>query len=85
MQYLHDVLAVVNHMWRLLFTADGVVLLYRLHVLLLLALLLIYVFSPLDLIPEAVFGVLGYLDDIVILFAVLSYASQIYRHYVTNT
>lgn len=83
-QYLSDIPLILGHLLRLTFTADGIALLYRLHILLLLLLLVLYLFSPLDLIPEAVFGAVGLLDDIIILIAVAAYASQLYRHYVTN-
>ena len=56
---MYDVPVIMRHVWRLLFTAEGVALLYRLHVLLLLFLLALYLLSPLDLIPETVFGILG--------------------------
>ena len=82
LHYLYDVPIIAGHIWHLLFTVQGVVLLYRLHILLLLLLLLLYLLSPLDLIPEALFGALGLLDDLVILIAVVSYATLLYRHYI---
>jgi hypothetical protein len=83
-QYLYDIPLILGHVWRLLFTAEGVALLCRLHILLLLLFLVLYLFSPLDLIPEAVFGALGLLDDLIILVAVATYVSQLYRNYITN-
>ena len=84
LQYLYDTPVILGHVWRLLFTAEGVVLPCRLHILLLLLLVVLYLFSPLDLIPEAVFGVLGLVDDIIILVAVVAYTAQLYLHYITN-
>ena len=84
MQYLYDIPLILGHVWRLLFTAEGIALLCRLHILLLLLLSVLYLLSPLDLIPEAVFGALGLLDDLIILVAVATYASQLYRNYITN-
>ncbi|CAI8013774.1 E3 ubiquitin-protein ligase RNF170 [Geodia barretti] len=83
-QYLYDIPLILGHVWRLLFTAEGIALLCRLHILLLLLLSVLYLLSPLDLIPEAVFGALGLLDDLIILVAVATYASQLYRNYITN-
>lgn len=60
-------------------------LLYRLHILLLLLLLLLYLLLPFDLVPEAVFGALGLLDDLVVIVAVVSYATLLYRHYVMHS
>ena len=85
LHYVYDVPVIAGHVWRLLFTVQGIVLLYRLHILLLLLLLLLYVLSPLDLIPEAAFGAVGLLDDVVILVAVVSYASLLYRHFITHS
>lgn len=85
MHYLYDVPVIAGHIWRLLFSVQGIVLLYRLHILLLLLLLLLYLLSPLDLVPEAIFGALGLLDDLVILVAVVSYAALLYRHHVMHS
>ena len=84
LQYISDMPVIAGHVWRLLFTMQGIVLLCRLHILLLLLLLILYLLSPLDLIPEALFGVLGLLDDFIILVSVVSYASVLYRHYITQ-
>ena len=84
LHYVYDIPVIVSHVWRLLFTVQGVLLLYRLHILLLLLLLLLYLLSPLDLVPESVFGVMGLLDDLVILVAVFSYVSLLYRNYITQ-
>ena len=82
---MYDMPVIAGHVWRLLFTVRGIVLLYRLHILLLLLLLLLYLLSPLDLIPEAVFGAIGLLDDLIILVAIVSYASLLYRHFITHS
>lgn len=85
LQYIYDIPVIAGHIWRLLFTTQGIVLLCRLHILLLLLLLILYLLSPLDLIPEALFGVLGLLDDFIVLVSVVSYISLLYRHYITQT
>lgn len=84
LQYLCDVPVIISHVWRLLFTAEGVALLYRLHILLLLFLFALYLLSPLDLIPEAIFGIVGLLDDIVILVAIVTYVALLYQHHITH-
>ena len=71
-------------MWRHLFTVQGLVVLHKLHVLLIVVFLCLYLISPLDIIPEAVFGVLGLVDDLVILLGVVAYVSVIYRLHVTR-
>ena len=63
---------------------QGLVVLHKLHVLLIVVFLCLYLISPLDIIPEAVFGVLGLVDDLVILLGVVAYVSVIYRLHVTR-
>jgi RING finger protein 170 len=43
-----------------------------------------YVLSPFDIIPEAAFGLLGYVDDILVVFLLVIYATMIYRQAVIN-
>ncbi|MCP9261896.1 E3 ubiquitin-protein ligase [Dirofilaria immitis] len=39
----------------------------------------VYILSPFDILPEAVFGILGMVDDIFIVFVVLVYATILFR------
>lgn len=84
LHYLYDVPTLLRHIWRNLFTLQGLVMLYKLHILFILLLLLLYFLSPLDLIPEAVFGILGFIDDFVIIMGVLVYISLIFRAHIAN-
>ena len=59
--------------------ASAIPLLFRTHFLLSLVGTLLYVFSPFDLLPELVFGVLGLVDDALIIVAVCVFAAGIYR------
>ena len=77
--YLYDVPILLRHLWRELFTIRGLVIIRRLHLLLILVLIVVYLVSPLDLLPEAVFGVLGLLDDVIIIVGTLVYISLVYR------
>ena len=40
---------------------------------------MIYLISPIDLIPEAIFGPIGLIDDIISIIAVFVYIAGIYR------
>lgn len=84
MHYLYDVPTLLRHLWRELFTIRGLVLIRQLHLAVIMLLILVYVFSPLDLLPEAVFGILGLIDDIVIIIGTLVYISLIYRLFITR-
>jgi RING finger protein 170 len=44
----------------------------------------IYLISPIDFIPEAVFGIVGYFDDLVFVFSTLMYLSSVYRGIIAN-
>ena len=45
---------------------------------------LLYLLSPFDIIPEAAFGLIGILDDLVIITLFLLYASILYRNFVVQ-
>lgn len=84
MHYIYDVPVLLRHMWRGLFTVRGLVVLHKLHLIFILLLIVIYLLSPFDLLPEAVLGVIGLLDDVIILLGALVYISVVYRAYVAN-
>lgn len=46
--------------------------------------LFLYVVSPIDLIPEAIFGIFGLVDDLFAVVYMLLYATGVYRVYVAN-
>ena len=79
MHYIYDIPALLRHLVRELFTVRGLILIRRLHLVLILVLLVVYLILPLDLLPEAVFGVLGLLDDLIIIVGTLVYISLVYR------
>ncbi len=84
MHYLYDVPTILTHMWRNLFTVQGLVLIYRLHILLIIAIVALYLISPFDLLPEVVLGAVGLLDDVLILTCGLVYITILYRAHVAN-
>lgn len=45
---------------------------------------IMYLISPLDLIPEAVFGVLGLLDDVFVVLLLAIYVTMIYRRFLAD-
>ncbi|KAG0591313.1 hypothetical protein KC19_1G165800 [Ceratodon purpureus] len=54
-------------------------LVHRTRILFFLVLLAVYVFSPLDVIPEGVLGLVGLLDDLLVIIMVLFYLAMLYR------
>ena len=59
-------------------------LLFRSHFVLSVLGSMLYVFSPFDLLPELVFGVLGYVDDALILVAVSVVLAGLYRAFTVQ-
>jgi len=62
-------------------TLGGVVYMLRIRIVLCFVAAIMYLVSPLDLIPEAFFGILGLLDDMFVLLLLALYVSIIYRRY----
>lgn len=44
----------------------------------------IYFISPIDVVPEFIFGLIGMIDDVLAVFAVVVYLATEYRHYIVN-
>jgi len=82
MDYLRDAPVLLRHLWHRLFTMGGLMLIFRLRILLCFAAMFLYVLSPLDILPEAVFGLLGIMDDLFIVGMALFYVMALYRHYI---
>jgi len=59
--------------------------LWRLRIIVLLICVVLYLLSPLDLLPEAVMGLFGLFDDLLVLLIVLIYCLVAYRQVVVNT
>lgn len=57
---------------------------HRLHILVVLAFIIIYLLLPTDLLPEAALGIMGLFDDLLIIIGALVYITLIYRAHVTN-
>eukprot|EP00052_Salpingoeca_macrocollata_P032197 m.324480 g.324480 ORF g.324480 m.324480 type:complete len:216 (+) comp33501_c0_seq1:51-698(+) len=66
---------------RLLLSVD-MPLIFRMHVSLTLLSAVLYTLLPVDLLPEAILGVLGLLDDLIIVLAALLYVGSLYRSFV---
>ena len=50
-----------------------------LWILALFVIVLVYFISPVDLIPELVFGKIGYIDDVGSILVALVYVAHVYR------
>lgn len=54
-------------------------LVHRTRIIIYLILLAFYVFSPLDILPEGIFGFIGLLDDFLVMLLVLFHLAAMYR------
>ncbi|XP_022101702.1 E3 ubiquitin-protein ligase RNF170-like isoform X2 [Acanthaster planci] len=82
MDYIHDLPTLLRHAIREFFTLSGLVWMFRIRIIVCFCAALLYFISPLDIIPEAVFGILGFLDDLLILLLLLIYVTIIYRGFI---
>ncbi|PSN46715.1 E3 ubiquitin-protein ligase [Blattella germanica] len=81
---IRDMPTLLRHLWNEFFSVGGLVAMFRVRICLCLVAAILYLFLPLDIIPEAVFGIVGFLDDIFVLFVLVIYISIIYRRLVSN-
>ena len=79
LDYLRDLPTLLRHAYNEFFTVGGLVWMFRLRVLVVLFAAFVYLISPLDIIPEAALGMLGLLDDFIILLLFLIYITLVYR------
>ncbi|XP_040273329.1 E3 ubiquitin-protein ligase RNF170 [Bufo bufo] len=79
-----DLPTLLRHAFREMFSVGGLFRMFRIRIVLCLLGALFYLVSPLDIIPEAVFGILGFMDDLFVIFLLLIYISIMYREVVTQ-
>ena len=84
MDYLRDLPTLLRHAFSEFFSVGGLIWMFRVRIIAIFLAALFYFISPLDIIPEAVFGILGFLDDLFVLLLLAIYISIIYRNYVQS-
>ena len=83
-EHIRDLPVLLRHLWSFIWTGEGLTWLFRLRIYTLGAMAGVYLLSPFDIVPEAVFGIIGILDDIIILALFLLYAGILYRNFVVD-
>ncbi|XP_042227128.1 E3 ubiquitin-protein ligase RNF170-like isoform X2 [Homarus americanus] len=81
---LQDLPTILRHIWAELFTWRGVEMLSRFRVLFCIITAVLYAITPIDLIPEAFLGLLGLIDDVVVIAFLMIQVSVVYRTVVAN-
>ncbi|XP_076867489.1 E3 ubiquitin-protein ligase RNF170 [Brachyhypopomus gauderio] len=84
MERLRDVPTLLRHAFREMFSVGGLFWMFRIRILLCLVGALTYLASPLDFVPEALFGLLGFMDDFFVILLLFIYISIMYREVVTQ-
>ncbi|KPP63804.1 E3 ubiquitin-protein ligase RNF170-like [Scleropages formosus] len=84
MDRLRDVPTLLRHAFREMFSVGGLFWMFRVRILLCLVGAVTYLASPLDFIPEALFGLLGFMDDLFVILLLFIYISIMYREVVTQ-
>lgn len=80
--YFTDIPLMVYHMWCEATGRTGLLLFCRMQVIIAVLACFMYICLPFDIIPESVYGVVGIVDDFIILLTVLVYLSFLYRSIV---
>lgn len=83
-EWIHDAPTLLRHFFQDLVSPRGIMQLWRLRIIVMLICVVLYLLSPLDLLPEAVLGLFGFFDDLLILLIVLMYCIFVYRQVVAN-
>jgi len=85
-EYILDAPILLPFLWSWVLNNRGTTMsiLLRLRLLAIGIVMILYLLSPFDIFPEAMFGILGYLDDIIILLMVVVYMCSVFRQLVSN-
>lgn len=84
MDHLRDLPTLLRHVGAEFFSVGGLMYMFRLRIVLCFVAAIMYLVSPLDIIPEAVFGLLGLLDDLFVVLLLAIYVTVIYRRFLAT-
>ena len=78
LDYIYD----VPTLFRQMFSDRGLNLIMRFRIYFYFGLALLYLITPVDILPESVFGIAGILDDLIVIIIIAVYVTSLYRNYV---
>ncbi len=81
---LFDTPALYRHLWTDYFRIGVIPVSAKCYFLFVALLTLFYLISPLDLVPELMFGIVGLIDDVLAIVLMVLYVAGQYRAYVVN-
>ena len=70
---------ILRHIFNEILSIGGLSFCSRLWIILILILVLVYLLSPIDLLPELILGPIGYIDDIASFIGAMMYIVLLYR------
>ncbi|RZF37132.1 hypothetical protein LSTR_LSTR015322 [Laodelphax striatellus] len=85
MDHLRDLPTLLRNLWSEFFTINGMLRFrFRVRIGFYCSILLFYLCVPFDIIPESIFGLLGFMDDLLISFVFLIYLAALYRRHILD-
>lgn len=84
LDYIRDIPVMIPYMLRFLFSINGIMTMFRIRVMFCLVGILAYVLFPFDILPEAVYGIFGFIDDFFVAVALLAYAIIMFRRLIAD-
>ena len=83
-EHLRDLPVLLRHLWSALWTGEGIHAAFQIRVMVLGLVWVAYFLSPLDLLPEALFGIIGLLDDLFVFILISMHLTYFFRQIVSN-
>ena len=84
MEHIRDLPVLLRHLWSHFWSGEGLHFAFQLRVAVLGLIWIVYFLSPLDLIPEALFGIIGLLDDLLVFIMISMHVAYFFRQIVGN-
>ena len=84
MEHLRDLPVLLRHLWGHFWSGEGLHFAFQLRVAVLGLIWVAYLLSPLDLLPEALFGLIGLLDDLLVFVMISMHLAYFFRQIVSN-
>ena len=83
-EHITDLPMLFRRFIRYLATYEGLTFVMSVRIVPFILMTTIYALSPLDIVPEAALGIIGLLDDVVILMMCLFYVITLYRNFAAE-
>lgn len=84
MEYIYDLPILLQQLFYEFFNGSGLAFFLRFRIIFCFIAATLYFVSPFDFLSEAAFGLLGFVDDLIIALIALFYVSNVYRNIVAD-